>query len=157
METFSSYSEEETRTIAALFAKKLKKGDCLALCGELGAGKTIFVKGLYKGLGGSDRVLITSPTFTLMQIYPLPQGFLYHLDLYRLDKPQDLKALNLDDFLQGEEGISVVEWGNKIPQLTPYFTHRVDIFVEGEQERRIEITSFEPKPVASEGVRGRGD
>ncbi len=140
METFISHSEEETMKMATSFAKKLKSKDCIALCGELGAGKTIFVKGLYEGLGGESTVLVTSPTFTLMQIYPLSQGFLTHLDLYRLDQAKDLKALNLDDHLQGEEGITVIEWGDKIPQLVPYFTHRVDMIIKGPREREITIT-----------------
>src|SRR4051812_25596177 len=100
-------SPEQTIQMASDFSKNLKSGDILLLQGDLGAGKTTFVKGLAKGLKAKVNEVV-SPTFVLMNIYEgkLP---IYHFDLYRLEKPEELASLSMDEYLDGD-GIAVIEW-----------------------------------------------
>ena len=105
---FRSDSSEKTKSIAAEFASTLKKGDVVALVGDLGAGKTLFTKGigLNFGLKESD---IYSPTFSLLNIYDAGEISIYHFDWYRLGKKKDLEDIGAIEYLYGE-GISIVEW-----------------------------------------------
>ncbi|OGE12951.1 tRNA (adenosine(37)-N6)-threonylcarbamoyltransferase complex ATPase subunit type 1 TsaE, partial [Candidatus Curtissbacteria bacterium RIFOXYB2_FULL_41_10] len=86
MET-TTISEKQTQKIAQNFAKNLKGGDTVALYGDLGSGKTVFVKGLAKGLGIKRR--ITSPTFVFVKSYKISKGFFHHVDLYRGEQQED--------------------------------------------------------------------
>lgn len=106
---------EETRAAAHALAQRLSAGAVVALVGELGAGKTCFVQGLAEALGVTEPV--TSPTFTLIQEYRgrLP---LAHVDLYRLNDPEELLQLGLDEYLEGP-GITVLEWADRAPGLLP--------------------------------------
>lgn len=109
--THTSSSESETRAIAAQFAASLKPGDVLLLSGDLGAGKTAFVRGLAEGLGiGADDV--TSPTFTLVHEYRGGRLPLIHVDLYRLDRA-DLDEIGLDQDL-ADRGVVAVEWAERL-------------------------------------------
>ncbi len=107
----------------------LRRGDVLALCGDLGAGKTHFVKGLAAALGSDAAV--TSPTFTLIHEYVGGRLPLYHFDFYRLDDEDEALKIGLDEYLDGD-GICVIEWADKFPHLLPAhtrwyrFTHRED-------------------------------
>ncbi|NIR50539.1 tRNA (adenosine(37)-N6)-threonylcarbamoyltransferase complex ATPase subunit type 1 TsaE [candidate division KSB1 bacterium] len=105
-----SNSAEETENIGEVFAESLKSGDVVALFGELGSGKTTFIKGVCRGLEVSDDV--TSPTFTLIHEYSgrLP---VYHLDFYRLEDPREIWELGCEEYFYGE-GVSLVEWANRI-------------------------------------------
>ena len=111
------------------FAAQLRAGDVLALCGDLGAGKTHFVKGLAAGLGTDAAV--TSPTFTLIHEYPGGRLPLFHFDLYRLDTADELLRIGFDDYLDSA-GVLAIEWAEKFPTLLPphtrwlRFTHRED-------------------------------
>lgn len=109
-----SEGPDMTRRLAAAMADALVDGDLLVLTGDLGAGKTCFTQGLGRGLGIEDR--ITSPTFTLANRY---QGrlVLNHLDVYRLDGEADAADLDLDELL--DDGVTVVEWGDRIQGLLP--------------------------------------
>jgi tRNA threonylcarbamoyladenosine biosynthesis protein TsaE len=125
-----SHSPAETFEAACTIAATLRGGDVLALCGDLGAGKTHFVKGLAAGLGGSaDEV--TSPTFTLIHEYTGCRPPLYHFDLYRLETADELLRLGLDDYLESG-GILALEWADKFPEVLPkgtrwlHFSHRED-------------------------------
>lgn len=111
--TFRTRSEEETKDLAARISRLLVPGDVLLLAGELGTGKTCFVKGLAEGLGVEEKVL--SPTFTLLREYRgrVP---LYHLDAYRLEGPDDLFDLGVEEYLEGE-GIMAVEWGDRVREF----------------------------------------
>ena len=137
-----SQSLEQTETIAIEFSKRLKVGDTIALCGELGSGKTTFVRGLLKGLGGDKRYEVTSPTFTLMHEYPLPKGTLYHFDFYRLDKKETLLQIDIDDYVgennDNNKGITVIEWGDKFFGEIPY-SYIVSLEIRGEWARAIDI------------------
>ena len=112
MVTTISHSPEETFDLGRRFAAELRPGDVLALAGELGAGKTQFVKGLAVGLGVEEPV--TSPTFTLVHEH----AGLTHLDLYRLEQPEEVLAIGLDDYLESGS-VTVIEWADKFEVLIP--------------------------------------
>ncbi|MBI5886711.1 MAG: tRNA (adenosine(37)-N6)-threonylcarbamoyltransferase complex ATPase subunit type 1 TsaE [Deltaproteobacteria bacterium] len=108
-------SPEETEALARGIARSLKPGACIGLIGELGAGKTCFVHGIAAGLGVSG--YIKSPSFTIINIYEGGRLPLYHIDLYRLSGvPEELRDAGLEDYIYGE-GISVIEWVDKAPEL----------------------------------------
>lgn len=111
MTEFVSTSEADTRRIATTFAATLKPGDILLLNGDLGAGKTAFVRGLAEGLG-LDPGEVTSPTFTLVHEYRGGRLPLIHIDLYRLDRA-DLDEIGLDQDL-ADHGVIAVEWPERL-------------------------------------------
>ena len=128
----------ETIRLGERLGRSLRKGDALSLEGELGSGKTTFVKGLAKGLGIKvDSSEVVSPTFVFIKEYPcrIP---LFHLDLYRLDeiKPSD-RALIEECF---EDGASAVEWGDKAPDLLPKSRLRVEFRHAGPELRQIRLS-----------------
>lgn len=106
-------NDEQTIALGEKFAKNLKKGDVILLEGEMGAGKTTFVKGIAKGLGVTS--LITSPTYAYMNDY---DGVLYHYDCYRLSSGEDAEALGLTDYFYAS-GICVLEWAQNIKEVLP--------------------------------------
>lgn len=113
---FITNSPEETVALGKEFAEKLSPGDIVCLKGELGAGKTHFVKGMAEALG-IDRKEVSSPTFTLINEYAGEQ-MLYHFDCYRLNSPREALEIGVDEYLYGE-GISVIEWPERIESLIP--------------------------------------
>lgn len=115
METFLLRDREETRRWGEALGALLQPGDVLALVGDLGAGKTTLTRALARGLGISTPV--TSPTFTLLQEYAgrIP---MFHIDAYRLDRPEDLIDLGFEDYLE-REGVMVVEWADRVMPLLP--------------------------------------
>src|SRR5437762_6517870 len=102
-----SQSVEQTEQIAADLARTLVGGEVVALDGELGAGKTQFVRGLVRGLGGDPRA-VSSPTFVLLNIYDSGRLKLFHLDAYRITGPQDFEAIGFAELLE-QKGVVVVE------------------------------------------------
>lgn len=112
-----SRSAEDTESAGCELAKKLETGDLVLLEGELGAGKTTFVRGLARGLGCRERV--QSPTFQLVRVYH-GRLQLAHVDLYRLERTEDLGELGLGDLL--EDGVVVVEWGGRLQMDHPRTT-----------------------------------
>jgi tRNA threonylcarbamoyladenosine biosynthesis protein TsaE len=104
---YKLYSAEETEIFAASFARGVKAGDVLCLSGNLGAGKTVFTRGLCRGLGYTYGV--TSPTFTLMNIYEGGRLTVYHFDLYRLNGAEDLESTGCEEYF-GAGGVCVIEW-----------------------------------------------
>ena len=110
---YISKNQQQTEQIAFDYAKTLSKGDVILLKGEMGAGKTTFVKGLAKGLGIDDEV--TSPTYAYMNDY---DGVLYHYDCYRLSSGEDAEALGLTDYFYAG-GICVIEWSQNISSVLP--------------------------------------
>ncbi len=129
MATTISHSAEDTIAHGRTMAAALRRGDVLALCGDLGAGKTHFVKGLTAGLNATAAV--TSPTFTLIHEYLGGRLPVYHFDFYRLDDEDEALKIGLDEYLDGG-GVCVIEWAEKFPTLLPphtrwlRFKHRVD-------------------------------
>ena len=126
-----SNSERETIDFAKEYAKTLVPGDVVLLEGEMGAGKTIFVKGLAQGLGIEDE--ITSPTYAYMNDYG---GVLYHYDCYRLKNGAQAEALGLCDYFYAG-GVCVVEWPQNIADVLPERCKFVRILKLGEKEREI--------------------
>ncbi len=124
---------EDTRAIGAALAELLQPGDALALCGELGAGKTTFVQGIARGLGYTGAV--TSPTFTLVREYA-GRLRVYHVDVYRLERVQEAIELAFEEMLDGD-GVLVVEWGDAVEELLPPEHLLVELRVPGPDERRI--------------------
>ncbi|MGB2717165.1 MAG: tRNA (adenosine(37)-N6)-threonylcarbamoyltransferase complex ATPase subunit type 1 TsaE [Vicinamibacterales bacterium] len=103
-------SEEETTELAASLGAELQPGDVVLLYGELGAGKTAFVRGLARGVGAPAEE-VSSPTFTLVQEYPGARATLYHVDLYRLE-PNEVQDLGLEELVSGD-GIVAIEWAER--------------------------------------------
>jgi tRNA threonylcarbamoyladenosine biosynthesis protein TsaE len=116
VDTIISHSPEDTHALGERVAARVKSGDVLALAGELGAGKTQFVKGLALGLGHDEPV--TSPTFTLIHEYSGGHLPLYHFDFYRAENAAEILRIGFDDYL-GENGVLAIEWADKFPQLLP--------------------------------------
>lgn len=137
---YLSRSPEETMRFAARLASTWKTGGVVALEGRLGAGKTVFVKGLAKGLG--IKHLVQSPTFILMNVYPVRKraiNKLVHVDCYRLDNPRDLQNIGLDEYLQDKKAIVAIEWAEKARSMLPPHTVTARIETKGKSERRIMI------------------
>jgi tRNA threonylcarbamoyladenosine biosynthesis protein TsaE len=122
---------EETEAAAAGLARLVRAGDLLLLRGEMGAGKTTFVRGLARGLGVSGDVM--SPTFQLVRVYPGPVQ-LAHVDLYRMAGAGELADLGLEELL--DEGAVVVEWGDRLDEPGAV---RLAIEVLDERRRRLRI------------------
>ena len=116
MATFISNSPSETEEFARGLAKKVKAGDVFALKGDLGAGKTQFVKGFVAGL--DSNAVVASPTFTIIHEYPGGRLPIYHFDFFRLEDRQSTGKLGLDDYFFGD-GVSIVEWADRFPDLIP--------------------------------------
>jgi tRNA threonylcarbamoyladenosine biosynthesis protein TsaE len=110
--TIATASESETAAVGRDLAGTLRAGDVVLLYGDLGAGKTAFVKGLAEGLGVA-RDEVSSPTFTLVQEYRGGRLTLFHVDLYRLDDPREIVDLGLDEIAAG--GVLAIEWADKLP------------------------------------------
>jgi len=128
---------EETIKIGSELAKKLKRGDVVALIGELGSGKTVLAKGIAKGLGVKDVRYVNSPTFVIIKEYKGKMP-LYHFDLYRLNKSHSLDSLSYDEYFYGD-GVAVVEWADKIRKALPPRYLEVRLSVIGENKRKIEV------------------
>ena len=122
MSRITTSSAKETQGLAASLSAFLVAGDVMSLCGDLGAGKTCFTQGLARSLGIRER--ITSPTFNLIKEYKntLP---LYHFDIYRLNTPDELYDLGYEEYFFGD-GITVIEWGDKILSLLPEAYLRIE-------------------------------
>ena len=134
-----THSEEQTIEFAKKFANDLKGGEVLALEGELGAGKTTFIKGLAEGLKVVDT--ITSPTFVLLKEY---KGKIndkkisfVHVDAYRVDDIEDIKSVGIEDYLGREDVILAIEWAEKIKDILPESTINVSFRHIKEKEREI--------------------
>lgn len=131
MAEFLSEKPEDTFNFGIRYAKMLKSGDIVVLKGDMGAGKTVFCKGVAKGLGIEDEIL--SPTYAYMNDY---YGKLYHYDCYRLKNGAQAEALGLCDYFYAG-GICVIEWAENILDVLPQTCKTVTIEKTGEEERRI--------------------
>lgn len=133
---FISNSLEETTEFAKRFASTLKSGDVVLLTGDLGAGKTTFVKAVAKELGFSG--LVTSPTFTLLNEYNAKFP-IYHFDMYRLKSATEAIESGLDEILRGSEGVCFVEWPQKVAGILPEKSIMLDIKVLGQNSRQFTV------------------
>ena len=133
---FISYSPADTESLGEQFGRTAKPGLVIALSGDLGAGKTQFVRGLARGLGITTRV--HSPTFTLVNEYGGGRLKLFHLDLYRLETPEQVWSAGVEEYLK-PDGIAVIEWFERIAggRLPIADFKRVQIEIVSEVERKI--------------------
>lgn len=139
---WTSRSPEETFEAGRRTGERLAGGEILLLSGALGAGKTVFVKGLAAGLG-LDPQEVSSPSFTLVNRHAEGRLLLYHLDLYRLDEGASAAhAVDLDELLSDERAVIVIEWAERMGRYPlPSPVWRVHIKGDGEEPRRIHIES----------------
>ncbi len=140
--TVYSLSEEETVEMGRSLAQRLRGGELILLDGDLGMGKTAFTRGLAAGLGVAPED-VNSPSFTLVQEYLGGRLELFHIDLYRLDDPEDFASLGLEEIL-ASGAVVVVEWGEKLPPYHKRDAITVRFYDAGEGSRRIELL---PAPV----------
>lgn len=136
-----THSGHETQQLGKSLANTLTENAILALSGDLGAGKTTFIQGLAQGIGSIDPRIVSSPTFTLLNIYEGDKT-IYHFDLYRLPKEEDFFAAGFDEYFFAG-GICCLEWAEKISSKLPINTYFVNIAYSGEESRQIEITKRE--------------
>ena len=133
---YTTHSESETEALGESLAQKLRAGDVVALYGDLGAGKTAFVRGMARGLKSPNRV--TSPTFTIVNEYE-GEISLFHFDMYRLGGADELFGIGWDDYL-ARGGICVVEWSENVETAFDGSEYTVNIEKCSEDERRITVT-----------------
>jgi tRNA threonylcarbamoyladenosine biosynthesis protein TsaE len=133
---FTSVSVAETEAAGARVGQEVRTGDVLALAGDLGAGKTQFVKGFVRGLGCPAPV--TSPTFVLLHEYRGGRLPIYHFDFYRLENLMAVKALGFDEYVFGD-GVSIIEWADRFPSAIPGGARWIRFHVVSPHERTIEL------------------
>jgi tRNA threonylcarbamoyladenosine biosynthesis protein TsaE len=134
-------SPEETRELGEAVGEVLRPGDVVSLTGDLGAGKTTFVQGAARALGANEPVL--SPTFMLVREYAARTP-IYHLDVYRLERVQDVMDLGFDELLD-RQGIVFIEWGDAIGAMLPPEHIQIELTIpDGESHRRLELTWYGP-------------
>ena len=141
METFETKSPAGTMSLGRQFAQRLKAGDCVALIGPLGAGKTVLVRGIAAGLELADERLVSSPTFVLVQEYPAKVP-IYHIDLYRLqDAACELADLGLDEMLA--DGVAIIEWADRADPALPRPRWQIEIEILTQRRRLFTLTRMD--------------
>ncbi|MGA2903713.1 MAG: tRNA (adenosine(37)-N6)-threonylcarbamoyltransferase complex ATPase subunit type 1 TsaE [Candidatus Korobacteraceae bacterium] len=134
-----THSAEETMALGRKLAPTLKNARMVILRGDLGAGKTTLVKGIAEGLHAASHDDVTSPTFTLIHEYRGPEVNLFHVDLYRIDRPRELDTLGLDELFAEDGNLVLLEWGEKFPRFEKERDAEISIERRGNQERRIVV------------------
>lgn len=139
MSVYKTSSEEETVELGRMIARTLPARACILLIGNLGSGKTTLAKGIIHGLGFAEPEEVASPTFTLIHEYG--EGRVYHIDLYRLDKVEQLATLGLDDIFD-REAVVLVEWGERFPGQMPRQRMEIRLSAIDHTERQIETLNL---------------
>ncbi|MBD5460343.1 MAG: tRNA (adenosine(37)-N6)-threonylcarbamoyltransferase complex ATPase subunit type 1 TsaE [Lachnospiraceae bacterium] len=124
MQIFETYSEKETWQLGFLLGQQAKPGTVCALTGDLGVGKTVFTQGLAAGLGIAEAV--SSPTFTIVQIYEEGRLPLYHFDVYRIGDVEEMEEVGYEDYFYGD-GVCLIEWADLIREILPAKYCRITI------------------------------
>ena len=146
-----TFSEKETLALARTFAVRLQRGDVVALLGELGTGKTLFVKGICEAFGAQEHV--SSPSFIILNRYEgkdqsKRELLIYHLDLYRVKSLDEIYDLGYEEFFYGD-GITLIEWAEQLGDLLPSKRHEVHLsYGESDSQRRISIELFQTPAVS---------
>lgn len=135
-------SDNETIEFGKRVGNQLIEGDVIALVGELGSGKTWLAKGLALGLGVSPDIVITSPSFSLVNEYEGRYPF-YHIDLYRLEGIADLQSAGIDHYLN-ERGVVAIEWADRWPGILPVQRIWVKLAIMNENHRQIILSGKHP-------------
>lgn len=143
--TCRTFSGKDTIGLGRRVGICLREGDVVALSGDLGSGKTWFTKGLALGLGVPPDVVVTSPSFALMNAYE-GRCTLFHMDVYRLETASDFLDAGLDDYLHGS-GVAVVEWADRWPKLLPERHLMVKITIVDADTREIMFSGFHPETI----------
>ncbi|HQO57201.1 MAG TPA: tRNA (adenosine(37)-N6)-threonylcarbamoyltransferase complex ATPase subunit type 1 TsaE [Candidatus Omnitrophota bacterium] len=138
--TLTTRAAEETMAFGQKLGRRLVPGNIVCMFGDLGSGKTTFVRGVAKGLGVNPDE-IHSPTFVLLNVYR-GRLALYHYDFYRLESPDEIAAIGYDDFLYGK-GVSFIEWSERFGPLIPKNFLRVEFVFIDETRRRITLSAKE--------------
>lgn len=125
-----THSEQETLELGKKLAQEAEPGQVFSLVGDLGVGKTVFTKGMAEGLGITEPV--SSPTFTIVQVYEEGRMPFYHFDVYRIGDPEEMEEIGYEDYFYGQ-GICLVEWANLIEELMP--EHTIHILIEKDLEK----------------------
>lgn len=121
---YETYTEAETHALGETLAAMAQPGQVYTLIGDLGVGKTVFTKGFAKGLGISEHV--SSPTFTIVQIYEEGRLPFYHFDVYRIGDVEEMEEIGYEDYIYGD-GVSLIEWANLISEILPDCYTRITI------------------------------
>ena len=137
--TYITHSAQETVDLGEKIGSLLKSGDVIAMTGTLAAGKTTITKGIAKALGITD--VVTSPTLCLISEYEGTKMPLYHMDVYRLDGPEDFINLGVEDMLDGD-GVCIVEWSEKVSSELPKRTIKIEITPLEDGSRQIKIDNW---------------
>lgn len=137
--TRKSASEDDTHTIAKEFSDYITNGMVISLIGNLGAGKTFFIKALLEQFGIENA---NSPTFALVNEYVGKKKF-YHFDFYRINKESELIDIGLEDYLQDDDAICLIEWADLFPQVLPAKRIEILITVNDDYSRYFEIKEYE--------------
>ena len=119
-----TYSPEETFSVGQYYGERASAGEVVCLNGDLGVGKTVFVKGFAKGLGIPEHVV--SPTFTIIRIYESGKLPMYHFDVYRIEDEDEMEEVGYEEFFYGE-GVTLIEWASRIEDLIPEDALRITI------------------------------
>ena len=135
---FETYSDEETRAVGGRLARMLPEHGVVLLIGELGAGKTTLTKGIVEALGAAPADEVSSPTFTLIHEYGDPVR-VYHVDLYRLDTSQEAQRVGLEELFE-RPALTLIEWGERFPELLPKERAEVRIEHAGDDRRMITLS-----------------
>lgn len=139
-----SKSEKQTLTIGRKIGEKLKNGGIITLRGNLGAGKTVFVKGVARGLKIKGR--ITSPTFIFWRVYPIAKSnlkFFCHVDMYRLSQSDDIENIGIEEYWKRSDTVCLIEWPEKVNNLPKSnIILSVKIKIQDQNTREISITSL---------------
>lgn len=148
---YTTSSEEETRAVARSFAERLQRGDVVALTGELGAGKTQFVKGVCEAFGVTEHVM--SPSFVILNRYSGrdksdAELLIYHLDLYRVASIEEVYDIGIEEFVYGD-GITLIEWAELLGEMLP--ANRYDVRLSLGADTHERLISIEHR--AEAGVR----
>lgn len=141
---YETFSGEETAELGKRIGRAAQAGDVYTLTGELGVGKTVFTQGVAAGLSIEEPV--SSPTFTIVQIYESGRLPFYHFDVYRIADVEEMEEIGYEDYFYGE-GVTIIEWAGLIEEILP--PNRKEIRIEKDLEkgfdyRRITITEVEP-------------
>ena len=140
MPTFRTASEEETIALGEKLSRELPRSGVVLLIGNLGAGKTTLAKGIAKGLGAAAPEEVSSPTFTLIHEYGTPPK-VYHVDLYRLERANEVARLGLDELFD-RDAVVLIEWGERFPELMPPVRSEIRIRTAEGDRREITVTSI---------------
>ena len=133
------FSEDETRQLAGEFSNSIGPGDVVILNGDLGTGKTFFVKALAKNFGITN---VSSPTFAIVNEYSGTRK-IYHFDFYRIEKAGELFDIGINDYLNDTDAITFIEWGNLFPEVLPAKTIEIIITMDDELNRNFSFIKHE--------------